>query len=533
MKINRFWPALMRIIRTRDKAFVAALLSALILSLAAPALIYISTRHGIGLRDDSFTYLASASSLSSGDGYGRFSGDGTFSPTTNFPPLYSATLALLHWIGLSVQASARLVNGLSFGTTVLLVSIIAYLVSGSFGASALGGLLTISSPALLETETWAQSEGLYLALSLAALVLVGSICGNSYSRRNLIMAAALLAGCTMTRYVGLTLVAASGLGMLLWGQVSLRERVKRAGALVLLSILPLLLFIIRNWLVAGSLTNRPAPYVHPVGLEAFHDMDVSILGWFTVHPSRIAVPIPGLVSVVLVLLLVGAIPWIVRPNRSPEQNQYRHALASLTGMYGLAYILFIVISKSFFDRLIPFDTRMMSVVFPPAALGALYIAWDRFLPRSRGLFALGATLLILGAWFGAQTGWHVLQKNSTEGQGFSSNAWKASPVMAYVRSLPDETPIYSNNLPAIYFVGRRLATFIPAEFNPSSLTQREDYKQNLEAMRRHLRAKHGVIAIVGPSPRDRIPPKQLAEITLGMVMVKEFSDGLIYAPNQP
>ncbi len=59
------------------------------LSLVGMLALWRSTPYGLGLVNDSATYVEGATSLLAGKGYVRVSGGGEIKPITHFPPLFS------------------------------------------------------------------------------------------------------------------------------------------------------------------------------------------------------------------------------------------------------------------------------------------------------------------------------------------------------------------------------------------------------------------------------------------------------------
>ena len=131
-----------------------------------------TTSHGAGLRPDSYTYLSAAEMIAEGRGYVRPSGPDGVRPVANFPPLYSCSLALIHKIGLDVYPSARVLSGILFGSTLMVIGVGILLATGSYVWSVYGMLLFLSSPVFIEWYSYALSEPLYLFLSLSAFILL-------------------------------------------------------------------------------------------------------------------------------------------------------------------------------------------------------------------------------------------------------------------------------------------------------------------------------------------------------------------------
>ena len=97
--------------RNINSAFIVWLVSIFILSLAGMVVIKETTRFGAGLRPDSYSYISAADNIVDGRGYARPSEPEDLTPITNFPPLYSYSIALIHFFGMEAYSSARILSG--------------------------------------------------------------------------------------------------------------------------------------------------------------------------------------------------------------------------------------------------------------------------------------------------------------------------------------------------------------------------------------------------------------------------------------
>jgi hypothetical protein len=120
----------------------------------------------------------------------------------------------------------------------------------------------------------------------------------------------------------------------------------------------------------------------------------------------------------------------------------------------------------------------------------------------------------------------LLEVLPDDSRGFASNSWRTSETIAYVRGLP-QAPIYSNEIQAIYFLTGRMATFIPTPLNPATGDPRTDYPEALARMRERLRTEGGALVLIDPS---ELSSDELSELTEGLRLVGEFSDGVAYGP---
>jgi hypothetical protein len=112
----------------KHKLFLLALLVLAAIGIFA---LWRSTPYGLGLVNDSATYVEGAANLLAGKGYVRTSGGGELKPITHFPPLFSLLLAALGLAGMDLLQGARLAISVLFGIDIVLVGLSVYKISRS------------------------------------------------------------------------------------------------------------------------------------------------------------------------------------------------------------------------------------------------------------------------------------------------------------------------------------------------------------------------------------------------------------------
>lgn len=504
-------------------------LAALVLLAALGAwLIYLTTSPGIGLRDDSYSYFTAAEGLLAGRGYGRVTPEGDFLPLTNFPPLYSVLLAFTGSIGLELEAGARLIAGASFSAQVLLGGILVLGATGSWPLGLAASALILVAPSLLEVNTWAHSEGPYLALTLTSVLLTYAYISLDRKRWVLISAGLVTALAFLTRYAGAALIMANVAAILILAEGSKARRLREGLVFTGVSLLPLIGFLVRNAAVAPNVVNRPRPTWHPPSMAKIAEGADTISAWF-VSPMWIEQLGSGAtiaLSALLVAVLAMTGLWMLHRARTSAPRPA--VLGGLIGLHFLTYLGFLAVSLLLFDRLIPLDSRLLS----PALLSGLLLL-------VLGLSTLtlrGASLAKWGAWtalvaaFGLEAvmGIGQVDRLRSEGLGINSPIWRSARALEFVGSLPKGALIYTNNLPALYFVNDRDGLAVPVQYNPAGDRPRQDYEAQLARMHARLRDERGYLLLLGFPPRNRFEPDHFRDLTRGLELVAEFRDGLVY-----
>lgn len=509
----------------------AALLLMILAAVVGTAVVFFATPYGLSLRDDSYSYVAGAISLAEGTGFGRLTGDGSVNPITNFPPLYSLALAVPVAVGIDAYPFARMMNSALFGLTVLVAAAAVHRATHSIGYMAFASGIVIGSGTLIEQHTWVQSEPLFICLQFVALVSIGSYVHRPSGRGLLWMAAAASALATYTRFVGVSLILACCLVLLLLHRKPFVTRAREAGLLLLVGVTPLIGFTIRNLAVKGSAANRPAPFWHPPSADAWQGAFVLMLKWLL--PDRIAAFLTDSTSMSLVtaLALALAATWLglrlANKMRALPSSDSILSHLSVQGMFCLSYLFVIVLTVLYLDRLTPLDERILAPlhlsIFVTIALGAAYLS-RRSSGRRR--WSIGVVCVAFAAFHILRSAL-IVEALAAEGHGYASDRWRMSPTLAYARGLPD-APIFTNNLPAMYFVAGRTTFAIPAPTNLSNLEANSDYARELSEMRQLLRESGGYLVYVGYTPTDRQGAEEFETLTSGLVPVQELTDGTVY-----
>lgn len=503
-----------------------------IIALGAGALILLATPWGPGLREDSFNYITAAQSYAQGTGLGRWAADGTFRPLTHFPPLLPLALAGIKLLGLDLVGSFRVLNGVLFSSTVILTALSIYVTSRSEWGALAGALLTASSGVLIENFAWAHSEPLYLTLSIAGLILLSiymSSENNNWYFAGSIVAIALA---FLTRFAGIALIVSSGLILVVMPWTTLKRRLGVASVFSAMSALPTAAFMLRNRMLYGTASDRPTPLWHPPELEKWMEGARTILSWFLPHRlldlfSDSLVLILGATSLAVIFALASIIS--IRYYRQLEREKLsRSSLWYLLFTNAVSYLGLVLLTVLFLDRLTPLNDRIMAPFYLfliPLLTTSVIKLWKGLTRLQLPVTVLTVGFMLLHGYRGTQT----IENLRERGLGLSTPEWHNSEAITYLSSLP-QVPIYTNDIPAVYFHADRMAHFIPVRVNPAEGSLREDYQNELEEMRKRLSEENGVLVLFGENRRARLHSAELEDLTISLTLMRQFEDALIYQP---
>jgi hypothetical protein len=177
-------------------------------------------------------------------------------PFMHWPPLLPILLAAGRGAGLSYPAAGLLVNLVAQGVLLYASSKLLLRLFGSPVLAAANLAVLALSPFNAADASTIHSEPLFLALVSACLLAFAGYLERP-TRTRLAGAIAIAGLACLQRYVGVALVGTvSLLILLLPAAVPRAIRARRAVAFGALSVLPLVPWLVRNWLVGHSLTGK-------------------------------------------------------------------------------------------------------------------------------------------------------------------------------------------------------------------------------------------------------------------------------------
>ena len=174
----------------------------------------------------------------------------------------------------------------------------------------------------------------------------------------------------------------------------------------------------------------------------------------------------GLIVIVLGAVLVWTLfkawKYISKPRQASELKrggkESREVISFTTGLYIFAYLASIVASMTMFDAATKFKLRILSPVF--VGLLILLVAYGIWMRKKYRPLVIVATILAFAISTYSQS--IIFAHWSKEGIGYASFQWYDSEAMAYLRDLPDDVSIYTNEPAAVYLYVGRGANVCPA-----------------------------------------------------------------------
>ncbi len=520
---------------------LASFLLLFLLAVLGILLILRATPEGLGLSDDSIAYIAGARSLLAGDGY-REAWLASNGPVTHFPPAFSSVLAFLGLFGMDPLRGARLVNALLFGLNAGLLGVLAWRMTPSLTAGLVLAALFVGSGEMLQIHAVAMSEPLFIFFCLLSFWMFdlyfefppSSVGRGIAGEWWWLVACASFAGLAyLTRYAGLALGATFLVAICLL-RTSWRKRFTTIG-IFLAGFLPWVLgWAFRNRLVADNSTNRTLVW-HPITTEnlksgryEFSQFFIPVEEWRQAvfkQPYIIEALIVITLGAVLIWTLLKAGNYLSKPNQMSavkRGGKYSREVISFTvALFIFAYLASIAASMTLFDAATKFKLRILAPVFVSLFILLIYAGiWLR--SKNRALVIV-LTVIFLGFSVYKQSvtiaQWHK------SGLGYASFKWYDSEAMAYLRGLPADIKIYTNEPGAVYLYVERGAVVLPDRFDSATALQREGFEAGVTAMQAEINAGEAVLALFdqGANIAEDVPA-----LTTGLHLAYKSQGDFIY-----
>jgi len=485
-------------VTSRFAIFIALLL----ISILGVLLVLQATPEGAGLSDDSIAYVAGARSMVAGHGY-REAWLASNQPVTHFPPVFPAVLAFFGFLGIDPLHAARWVNAILFGASAGLLGILAWRMTPSLTAGLVLAGLFILCGDLLQVHAVAMSEPLFIFLSLLSFWMFDLYFERDHHWLWLIACAAFVGLAYLTRYSGLALFATFVVALFILHK-SWKQKITSIVIFIVATLPWIVGWTIRNKLIAGNATNRVLAW-HPltsenlsIGLRTVSEAFFPVEVW-----RRAALKQPFLIEMMIVIILGSVLVWLAikawdyfskpqQPSRGEGSGKKPSEVISFTtALYLFAYLASILSSMLLFDAATKFRLRILAPTFVSLLILLIYLGvWLR--NKNRPLVVV-LTFVFLA--FSAYKQVNTISEWSKGGTGYASFKWYDSKAMAYLRELPPDIHIYTDEPAAVYLYTGRGNYVLPDQFDSATALPREGFEQGLARMKQEILEGNAVLVL--------------------------------------
>jgi hypothetical protein len=518
-------------IRAEQKKFALILAPHLLWGLV---LAYSISKYGLGASTDSVQMLFGGQNLAAGAGL--ISYDGSF--LYLWPPLYPVLLGLVHAVtGLRMLASATFVQAAAFLCTALSLTTLIKRIFAEDLVLALGAsVLSEMGMVMLVGFGMTGSDYLGLALALVFLAVLATYLEHGNPKTYVWLAIiGMLA--VLNRYLGLAVIASGAISIWLLGSGGARQRLLRAGWLVLGAVPGVV------WLaITSQLTSRRPP----ISLaENWGWFSRSIVEWFAgLQASRRELDQHTLLlwgGVLFLVLVAGALGH--RSPQEPEAAPARFHLIPLF-VFGLAYsvTLFGAASLAYFNKL---SGRFILPLYIPLIIlpvvdvklilngvKRLASAAGRSVVRAVGyLLLLGLAVSLL------RITWPVARLSHANGvvggeNAFNTRAWNENEALRYWQSNRPQGPyvLFSNQADGVAFQTGHAVE--PAPRKTSGPYGTETYALGSYGNELFGSGKEAYLLWIDPNPYPYFYSVDELGSTLRVTRLFESADGGVYTLQQ-
>jgi 4-amino-4-deoxy-L-arabinose transferase-like glycosyltransferase len=493
-----------------------------VFGIGAICLFWNLTPNGVGVSHDSLFYLDAAENVARGKGVYWTGSGGELKPLSHFPPAYPTAIALPILFGVETLESARVLGGFVFGLNFLLVGYFLLRVTNSLIVALLASMIILGSGLIFEMHVWAMSEPLFFTWLLLSFILL--LAYFDRGDRTYILLAALASSLTvLTRYIGITLLGTAIISILILPKLSFRRRFLDATIFSAAAGAPIGLWILRNWRLTGSATNRTLQ-VHLIDVDTLRSLLDVIFNWYT--QATISHWIEGGILLLFFSLTLGYLGWRLWIRAEVHRRELLGIFLLTT--FSLFYILQVLFSLSFFDAATRIDDRIFSPIFMVLWLIIFLLILSFDDQRIAKMLALVFLVLIT---LGPASGYfeHTielsrhLQSNSF---GFNSAGWQRSKVIQWIREQPETATIISNQAMAVGFLTHTEPIQLPESWGPVRNRERPEFQQQRDEVLQLLQRSDTYLVLFNRQDFSRDDGIDWSE-TLSKIL--DGNDGSIYA----
>lgn len=223
-----------------------------LITISCGALVYGIADGGLGMSEDSWSYLEAAQNMAAGEGYAA--GGAAQHPLLRWPPGYSLALLPGAWLPFGVHAWGGLLNCALLGSLVIGVYTALRQATLDRLRCILGTLLVVVGHTLLAQYGILLSEALYLPLEVLAVSTLARA-RVSQGFRFLLLSAAACACATLTRFAGQSTILGGALFFLIPSSFIAQRSWYRTFVFLFVAQTPVILWLIRNWMLTNAVSD--------------------------------------------------------------------------------------------------------------------------------------------------------------------------------------------------------------------------------------------------------------------------------------
>jgi hypothetical protein len=346
-----------------------------------------------------------------------------------------------------------------------------------------------------------------------------------YARSESWIDLAITAGCaaaaSMARFAGLSAAFACAAVILMRRGQSRGRRIVRTAALGAIALAPTIAWFVRNAIVAGAASEKQ-PAWHPPSLQALGQALQTIGGWLV--PWRAATMSAGALAVALAV--AAAIRHLRRIRKTSDLS-----VPALCVVFAVCYVAFLLLARSTLDQNIPFDERLLAPLLILAIIGLCALLGKTVPGASRGLVVV---LVVLALATIARTTITAVRFSGTTVAAYTSDDWRTSELIAYVRALPRSTALITNAPDPLWLWDGRTPQILPPRSSLYSGDPNVNYSRQVRAVLAATRCRRAVVVFFYQPTRK--PPRVIDPVVVHDLRLEpptSFEDGQVFEADEP
>lgn len=513
----------------RSKRLTLAVVS--LIALAGIALVLYSTAIAPWAYSDSAVYINTALNIAAGKGIVLQDSNNVYTLLPLHAPLYPLALSLPIALGMDALQASRWLNAILYGLTIYLAGWATYRFTRSFWLAASVAGLFLFSFEPLQAFSGAMSEGLFIFFGFLSLVLIAlAVKQPEKSNRFLILAGTSAGLAILSRYIGLSVMAAGFLSILLLFRGNFKTRLRK----VLIFMAPGI-FLAAMWLVpvyfsTRSFGSRQIGEITGIAehIGRYFSAAFEVIGsWipFFYRGNHIITPIQKLILglVILVFLMILASVRI-HQKRQPFDETGLVTWGAILGIFSAAYLgLHLTTYVVAADQPDVNGRLLLPLFYAGVLLVGVFVS---FFSRSFSKAWLGGlvftALALLTLWYFHAKVQNFVFEIHHYGQGYTSNRWNENLIFDQISSLEDRYTLYANEPALVLFYNRRI---------PKKLVINPDRT----AYEWPETDKDALILFIGTARKDigESYPGFVESVRSDYQTFYEDNEGMIFIPTQP
>jgi len=415
--------------------------------IGAIIILLITNPHGAGMTPDSVAYISAARNLVEGDGLLTYNG----LHLVVQPPLYSILLAVIKKLTLvDPQIAAGYVNAILFGSIIYLSGLLLLRYLKSFVLIILGTASVIISYALVQASFMALSELLFIFLVLLFLYHFGKYQIKRDFVSLFLFSTSVSLAC-LTRYTGVIIILTGVLCIVFFTENRKKEKFWHSVIFLLITLLPITLWVIRNYFISGTLTGLRASSSYTL-FENISFFYYTVLSWY--FPLNLA----GIYFVFIFLIVSTWALFGRTPAKFSIGEVFKLIGPSLIFIVTYSGIIIVSSTTTAYDKI---SDRLLSPIYIPFLFALFFLAdkilqWLRKNIHLESVTSLFVTGIILMMIFPAKKTIRAAEEfTELTGWGFSSYEWRENKTIEYLNQhklFEKNYKFYSNEPEAVYIL---------------------------------------------------------------------------------